>query len=151
MTGPSGDGPGGARGGRRPGSASPRPDGPQPGGGLAPDEAAEIREALDAERAGTLARITALRREFDGIVDSAALVATDDEHDPEGATIAFERAQLAGLLEAAQDHLGDLDEAVARLREGRYGACENCGRPIGAGRLAARPAARTCITCAARR
>ena len=81
-------------------------------------------------------------------MDSAALVATDDEHDPEGATIAFERAQLAGLLEAAQDHLGDLDEALGRLREGRYGTCENCGRPIGAGRLAARPAARTCIACA---
>ncbi|MFI5066084.1 MAG: TraR/DksA family transcriptional regulator [Streptosporangiales bacterium] len=145
MTGPSGDGPGGARGSSQRGPARP-----QPGDGLSPGQAAEIHEALDAERAETLARITALRHEFDGIVDSTALVATDDEHDPEGATIAFERAQLAALLEAAQDHLGDLDEALARLREGRYGTCENCGRPIGAGRLAARPAARTCIACASR-
>ena len=122
-----------------------------PGGGLSPAQAAEIREALGAGRDETLARITALRREFDGIVDSSSLVATDDEHDPEGATIAFERAQLAALLEAAEEHLASLDDALARLREGRYGTCETCGRPIDPARLAARPAARTCITCAARR
>ena len=148
MTGPTGGrgAPGRGAGGTGPGT------GPPPGSGrLSPGQAAEIRAALDAERAETLARITALRREFDGIVDSTALVATDDEHDPEGATIAFERAQLADLLEAAQDHLGELDQALARLREGRYGTCENCGRPIGTGRLAARPTARTCIACASRR
>ena len=46
-------------------------------------------EALAADRASTVERIAALTREFDGIVESAALGATDDEHDPEGATIAF--------------------------------------------------------------
>lgn len=109
---------------------------------------AEIRAALHAERAETLDRIAALRRDFDGIVDSSALVATDDEHDPEGATIAFERAQLAALLDQAQRHLADLDQALTRLSEGRYGRCERCGRPIAPARLAARPAARTCISCA---
>jgi DnaK suppressor protein len=107
-------------------------------GGLPADAAAAIRDALDAERLDTLDRIAALSREFDGIVESSAGVATDDEHDPEGATIAFERAQLA-----------ELDDALDRLRQGSYGRCERCGRPIAAERLAARPAARTCITCAA--
>ena len=118
-------------------------------GGLPPGAAAAIRDALDAERQDTLARITALRREFDGIVESSAGVAIDDEHDPEGATIAFERAQLAALLDQADRHLGELDHALERLRQARYGRCERCGRPIAAERLAARPAARTCITCAA--
>ena len=67
--------------------------------GLPPDAAAAIRDALAAERQQTLDRITAVSREFDGIVESSAGVATDDEHDPEGATIAFERAQLAALLD----------------------------------------------------
>jgi DnaK suppressor protein len=116
--------------------------------GLPPDTAGVIRDALDAERQETLDRITALRREFDGIVESSAGVATDDEHDPEGATIAFERAQLAALLGQADSHLAELDQALDRLREGRYGRCERCGQPIAAARLAARPAARTCITCA---
>jgi RNA polymerase-binding transcription factor DksA len=118
-------------------------------GGLPPDAGAAVQDALDAERQDTLARITALSREFNGIVESSAGVATDDEHDPEGATIAFERAQLAALTDQARSHLAELDEALDRLRQGRYGRCERCGRPIGAERLAARPAARTCITCAA--
>jgi RNA polymerase-binding transcription factor DksA len=118
-------------------------------GGLPPDAAAAVQDALDAERQDTLARITALSREFNGIVESSAGVATDDEHDPEGATIAFERAQLAALTDQARSHLAELDEALDRLRQGRYGRCERCGRPIGAERLTARPAARTCITCAA--
>jgi RNA polymerase-binding transcription factor len=107
-------------------------------------------EALAADRASTLARIEALTREFDGIVESAALGATDDEHDPEGATIAFERAQVAALLDQARRHLADLDRSIGRLRAGRYGTCERCGQPIPAERLAARPAARACLGCAAR-
>ena len=107
-------------------------------------------EALAADRASTLERIAALTREFEGIVESAALGATDDEHDPEGATIAFERAQIMSLLEQARDHLADLDQAIRRIEAGTYGRCEECGLPITAQRLAARPAARTCIGCAAR-
>jgi DnaK suppressor protein len=118
-------------------------------GGPPGDAAASIRAALDAERLDTLDRIDALSREFDGIVESSAGVATDDEHDPEGATIAFERAQLAALIGQARGHLAELDDALDRLRQGSYGRCERCGQPIAAARLAARPAARTCITCAA--
>ena len=118
-------------------------------GRLPPGAAAAIRDALAAERQQTQDRITAVSREFDGIVESSAGVATDDEHDPEGATIAFERAQLAALIDQARSHLAELDDALDRLREGSYGRCERCGRPIAAERLAARPAARTCITCAA--
>jgi DnaK suppressor protein len=116
--------------------------------GLPPGAAAAIRDALAAERQQTQDRITAVSREFDGIVESSAGVATDDEHDPEGATIAFERAQLAALLDQAHRHLAELDEAADRLGQGRYGQCERCGRPIAAERLAARPTARTCIACA---
>ena len=72
----------------------------------------------------------------------------DDEHDPEGATIAFERQQLAALLDQARRRLADVEAALERRAAGRYGVCENCGRPIAPERLAARPAARTCIDCA---
>lgn len=108
-------------------------------------------DLLASDRADTLARMASLSRDFDGIVDSAALVATDDEHDPEGATIAFERAQVSSLLEQARGHLADLDRALGRLSDGSYGRCESCGQPIAAERLAARPAAATCIRCAADR
>jgi DnaK suppressor protein len=72
----------------------------------------------------------------------------DDEHDPEGATIAFERQQLAALLDQARRRLADVEAALERRAAGGYGICESCGRPIAPERLAARPAARTCIDCA---
>jgi RNA polymerase-binding protein DksA len=106
-------------------------------------------ESLTAERARALDRIAALKRDWDGIVESSALVSVDDEHDPEGATIAYERSQIESLLDQARRHLSDLDRALQQLEEGHYGTCENCGRPIAPERLAARPTARTCITCAA--
>jgi RNA polymerase-binding transcription factor DksA len=114
------------------------------------DSWAGVSEALAGDRASTVQRIAALTREFDGIIESAALGATDDEHDPEGATIAFERAQTASLLEQARARLADLDQAIRSIEAGIYGICEDCGQPISAERLAARPAARTCIGCAAR-
>ena len=121
---------------------------PDSGPGSPGADLGDARELLAAERAATVAAISALTRDFDGIVDAASSVATDDEHDPEGATIAFERAQAAALLERARDRLAEIDLALARIDDGSYGSCERCGKPITTARLAARPAARTCIRCA---
>jgi RNA polymerase-binding transcription factor DksA len=107
-----------------------------------------VSDPLDAERAAALAQIAALTREFDDVVAASKASNADDEHDPEGATIAFERQQVAALLEQAQRRLADVDAARARRAAGDYGICVNCGRPIAPERLAARPAARTCIDCA---
>ena len=63
----------------------------------------------------------------------------DDEHDPEGATIAFERQQVVALLDQARRRLADVEAALARREAGDYGICETCGRPIAPERLAARP------------
>jgi DnaK suppressor protein len=109
------------------------------------------RDLLIADRATTEGRIVSLGRDWSGIVESSAMTATDDEHDPEGATIAFERAQIETLIEQARAHLDEIDDALERVRTGSYGRCESCGQAIAAGRLEARPFSTTCITCAARR
>ncbi len=109
------------------------------------------REALDAERAETLQRLAGLEREFAGIVEASDSANTDDEHDPEGATIAFERQHVAALLRQAHDQLDSVDAALRRLDEGGYGRCERCGRPIAPERLAARPSATRCVSCAGKR
>ncbi len=114
-------------------------------------EHAAAHELLAAERADTLARLNGLERELAGIIESSGATSTDDEHDPEGATIAFEREHAAALLSQARQHLAQIDAALLRLADGRYGRCEECGRTIGTGRLAARPATTTCIGCASRR
>jgi DnaK suppressor protein len=46
--------------------------------------------------------------------------------------------------------LAEIDAALARQAAGSYGICVVCGQPIGAERLAARPATDRCITCAVR-
>jgi DnaK suppressor protein len=111
---------------------------------------ATAREMLLAERGRVLRGIAALEREFAGIAEAASAGGTDDEHDPEGATLAFERQHTAALLEQAREQLVAVDAALARLAAGRYGVCDRCGQPIGEDRLAARPAALTCVRCAAR-
>jgi DnaK suppressor protein len=109
------------------------------------------RALLDADYAATRARLNRLEREFAGIVESSSAAGTDDEHDPEGATTAFERQHVAALVTQAREHLAQIDAAAGKLADGRYGRCEDCGQPIGAARLAARPASPTCVQCAARR
>ena len=108
------------------------------------------RTLLDAERRETLARLATLAGDFDALVEASEGSNADDEHDPEGATIAFERSQVDALARQAREHLREIDAALARLDAGDYGTCERCGRPISAGRLEARPTARTCIDCAGR-
>ena len=103
---------------------------------------------LDRTRRETLAQIDALTREFDDVVAASRSSNADDEHDPEGATIAFERQQVAALLDQARNRLADVDEALLRAAAGDYGTCADCGGPIAPERLAARPQARTCIRCA---
>jgi DnaK suppressor protein len=110
-----------------------------------------VRSRLTAERSHTLERLSALEAEFRTLVDAGTGTNIDDEHDPEGATIAFERAQVAALVEQARVRLDDLDRALGELQRDAYGVCERCGKPIAAGRLEARPDARTCIACAAAR
>jgi RNA polymerase-binding transcription factor DksA len=110
--------------------------------------AQRIRALLEEDREATSARIAALTRDFDDIVASTAAVATDDEHDPEGATIAFERSQVSSLIDTARHHLAELEDALVRLDGGDYGRCEQCGEPIAAERLAIRPAATSCVACA---
>ncbi|WP_435201180.1 TraR/DksA family transcriptional regulator [Janibacter sp. GS2] len=109
-----------------------------------------INEVLEQERRSTLDRLAAVTQDFDTVVAAAPGSNADDEHDPEGATIAFERSQLDALVQQARAHLWEIDAASARVANGTYGVCEVCGRAIPPERLRARPTARTCIACASR-
>jgi RNA polymerase-binding transcription factor DksA len=110
------------------------------------------RSRLNTDRRETLARISELGREFGAIVASArdGSAGGDDEHDPEGATVAFERQHVASLLDQARDHLAAIAAALRKVESGKYGICDICRGPIGAERLAARPASLACVRCARR-
>lgn len=106
------------------------------------------RRRLLAERVLTLDRLAGLTCDVDAVVAASRDTNADDEHDPEGATIAFERSQLGALVRQARMHLEEVDAALARLDDGSYGVCERCGRAIPEARLEARPTARRCLDCA---
>jgi DnaK suppressor protein len=97
------------------------------------------------------ARIRDLEVQYDHLVESAVGSNSDDEHDPDGATLAYERQQLVALIEQSHVTRDDLIKAIAALEQGAYGICERCGGPIGEERLEARPNALTCISCAGKR
>lgn len=109
------------------------------------------RDAVERVRDDAGRRLRGLGVAFDEVVAASAFSNADDEHDPEGATIAFERAQLAALVRQARSDLEEAVAALARLDDGIYGTCERCGRPVPAARLEARPTARRCVACAAAR
>lgn len=109
----------------------------------------DARDRLAEERRTTLRRLADLTEDFDAVVAASRDTNADDEHDPEGATIAFERSQVDALVRQARQHLAEIDEALARIDAGTYGTCTTCTEPIAPERLEVRPVARTCITCAA--
>ena len=100
---------------------------------------------LDEERRTTADRLDGLRREFGQVVEATVDANGDDEHDPEGSTIAYERSQVAALIDQAEQHLAEIDAAQTRIEDGTYGLCIVCGREIPEERLEARPTAKTCI------
>ncbi|GAA1721351.1 TraR/DksA C4-type zinc finger protein [Isoptericola hypogeus] len=100
---------------------------------------------LRARLAEVEARLAAQRNAVAGIVDAARDANVDDEHDPEGATLAWERQQAAALAAEAGRERDELLAALDRVADGTYGVCEVCGRPIPEARLEARPAATRCV------
>ncbi|KAA5838124.1 TraR/DksA C4-type zinc finger protein [Saccharopolyspora hirsuta] len=114
-------------------------------------DVSRAQKLLARERASALARIESLQRHLAAIGDVSTWTGTDDEHDPEGATLAYERAQVQGLLADARRELDELDRAVSRWEKGTYGVCARCGKDIAWQRLEALPAATTCIRCASAR
>ena len=86
-----------------------------------------------------------MHEQFDVIVAAADSSNLDDEHDPEGATIGFERAQTSSLIASTEERLREVDAALERVVSGTYGSCEVCGEPISPERLAARPTATRCV------
>ncbi len=62
--------------------------------------------------------------------------------------------QLAGVHSTAvaqlREELSAVGEAMARIGDGSYGTCRQCGGPIADERLAVQPAASRCLDCQSR-
>ena len=109
---------------------------------------AGVDQRLATARDAAAARLDDAEASLVAAAERADPTGRDDEHDPDGATAAFEQALAAGRRDQARRHLAELDRAIDRLRSGVYGRCESCGTTIDPERLRVEPAARECVPCA---
>lgn len=72
------------------------------------------------------------------------------EGEPGGTWIDYEASEEP-LSEGVRRELAEIDAALARITEGRYGTCLSCGGPMGLQRLRAIPEARYCMGCSGHR
>lgn len=58
-----------------------------------------------------------------------------------------ERTEVLGLVDALKTQLNEVDAALAKVDDGTYGVCVDCGKDIGAARLEFRPNSIRCVSC----
>ena len=105
----------------------------------------EARAALLAEQERSRRLLAAVEQSMQDVATAREGSNSDDEHDPEGATLAWERGSLGAVRDDARRRLDLVDAALGRLDAGTYGRCLVGGEPIPPARLAAVPWARTCV------
>ena len=66
--------------------------------------------------------------------------------DDDGLADAAAEMDVAMVIRESQE-LKDVEAALARIGDGSYGICTDCGNEVGPARLKANPAARRCLTC----
>lgn len=92
------------------------------------------RDALRRALAGDLSLLQEIREQGPGDVLDAAVDTAQDELNSQ-------------LVEVESRELSHIEEALDRMKEGTYGRCENCDKPIPLTRLQALPYATECIDC----
>ena len=109
---------------------------------------ASQRAALERERVTSLEQAASLKAEAESLVEEMEPgdIQFDDESG-EGGTVTVDRERDLALSAQALAAVEEIDHALAKLNNGTYGICENCGRLIPKARLEALPYARLCIDC----
>lgn len=110
---------------------------------------------IDAARATLHDERTKIVHQLDelGATESGDLKSDTDFGDgfADAAAATAERTELLGLVDNLTAMLEQVDAALAKLDDGTYGTCENCGNDIGAARMEARPTSTLCVECKSQR
>ena len=104
-----------------------------------------LRDILAQLRDETYQKISAFRRDQ----GEELLSSPGDEMDVARSTSDVETH--ASLIERAEDRLRLIDQALARVDNGSYGTCGECGEDIPVERLKALPFALLCVDCQEKR
>ena len=104
-----------------------------------------IKAELEARRSALRAEV---RAQLQGTGDERVVGLRNrlDETDDWAVADALAELDIAGVRHALTE-LTDVDHALARMRDGSYSVCIDCGDSIAPARLAAYPTATRCIEC----
>lgn len=105
---------------------------------------APIAKYFEKEKRKTQKRLSSLEKEDpfadkDRLIDNAA---SDTE-----AKEQFGHLRIETLKRELVDRLRKIEKALFRIKRGKYGICERCGKMIDTERLAANPTAHLCVKC----
>ena len=111
-----------------------------------------FQKRLEEERE----RLLQVIQEIEAEQEEIRLTETSSDRSPdpntaEGGSLAFEMEMELSLAKNAEDLLGKVDEALARIEDGYYGNCAECGEAIPVARLEVLPYTKLCVECASRR
>jgi DnaK suppressor protein len=107
------------------------------------EELAGMRSELNRRRRIVLETARLADAELDGLRQSP-----QSSEAEESAQLLTDAAALERLGEAERNELARIDAAIARMDQGRYGACADCGDEIELRRLHVLPYALRCQGCA---
>lgn len=102
----------------------------------------DYRALLEEERSDLVAKLDELGLGVGGL--------TYDSNFADSSQVTAERGEVEALGAKLKETLAEVEQALAKLSDGTYGVCEDCGSPIDPLRLEAKPAARHCINCASK-
>jgi len=109
---------------------------------------AKQQHSLYALRAERLEEADALKAGADQMALDAEPGDTQfDDESGEGSTTAVDRERDLALSAQARAEVVEIDVALDKIDEGRYGVCDRCGKNIPKARLEVIPWAALCVTC----
>ena len=104
----------------------------------------DLRASLEQELSDLRARLTEM-----GLLSGGDLAF--DQNFADSSQVTAERGEVEALAGSLRESLTDVEAALVKLDNGRFGICEGCGRQIPPARLEAKPAAKLCMECASKR
>ena len=106
--------------------------------------AVDLKALLEGERESLVNELDELGFGVDGALSY-------DSNFADTSQVTAERGEAEALANKLKEALEEAENALAKMKKGTYGTCENCHKPISRPRLEAMPASTYCIDCASKK